>query len=201
MSQSLSINLEDRFSDHKHSSRATFDWVNKVSWRKAEREPFPLRLLLPVVLKWHRMQESEEKAERRLGAHYWYCCEETKLNASPTWVTIKSGTNTWKLLFHCELMAFNWQTQMGKRCDSPEMRCTCCMFILSVLDTSHSNAKVNLFIFLFVDANKIEIKAKDSDMFVMCVSMSCPHFRLLFSDFWTFLSAAPKSFVCNHRLR
>ena len=56
-----------------------------------------------------------------------------KLIALATWFTIELGANIWKLLFHCDLMAFNWQTQKWKRFDSPEIwRATCCMFNTSV---------------------------------------------------------------------
>lgn len=31
-----------------------------------------------------------------------------KWTALATWFTIELGTDTWKLLFHCDLMVFNW---------------------------------------------------------------------------------------------
>lgn len=42
----------------------------------------------------------------------------------------KVHTYTWKLLFHCELMYFNWQTEKLKLFDSPEIWWATCVAYL-----------------------------------------------------------------------
>lgn len=46
--------------------------------------------------------------------------KRSKLAAFAKPFAIELGTNTWKLLFHCDLMLFNWQTQKWKQFESRE---------------------------------------------------------------------------------